>query len=465
MREIPVTLQSIVLIDHMADGQRNALDTLFPDHLFVKIEQTMLENDLAASFNAKSFDPVTTLLVFVGQSSRELKHRLSSKIDLSKFETVYVPAKRRYEPVELSAGRESYSIRVEVGTIERKNVYLDTDIKNIVVFDDVVSTGSTLKVLCEKNAPLYPNAAWSAFTLVSRLEKVKGYQAVYSAGFVKEKFTPINTFSKLVEDEAVREKYLLKHFWRQSHGDNVLSEYGKRVDTWLSMLKKRCLHTPHVFCFDLFNTLVYEKDTGIMEVGHEITVTIPDYLDYFVEQYGAKYQLTKADVYSYVRDKLMTMQCESFEEMTQLLYAHFIPNEECMTRKKDSHANNVEWAWRARSGSAEWMDISIPFKLKLLKSLGHKLVLITNCTYPAWQKVSKFGSLFDKCFVSSVEGISKPDVRTWEIVESWFPEFPRNKFVMIGDNEVDDLAVPTKRGWETLPANEIAYGFKEEIVR
>ena len=49
----------------------------------------------------------------------------------------------------------------------------------------------------------------------------------------------------------------------------------------------------------------------------------------------------------------------------------------------------------------------------------------------------------------------KPDVRVWETIESWFPTIARSEFVMVGDREGDDLAVPRKRGWGAIQAAEM----------
>ena len=221
-----------------------------------------------------------------------------------------------------------------------------------------------------------------------------------------------------------------------------------------------------VICFDLYNTLVIETNKGLMEVSsgechQEVEVSIPNYLDYFVEQFGGKYALTKDGVYAYVRDNLMCRAVSSFEEMTKLLFSRFVPDEPCTTRIVDSVANNVEWYWRVGSGSTEWIESSFPEKLNRLRDSGHKVVLITNCTFSAWQKIqSKVERYFDFCFVSSIEGFSKPDQRVWEKVESWFPE--RGRFTMVGDSEENDLIVPRSRGWKTIPAHDMWQILKEE---
>ncbi len=223
-----------------------------------------------------------------------------------------------------------------------------------------------------------------------------------------------------------------------------------------------------VICFDLYNTLMSETRKSLMEVSsgechQEIMVSTPDYLDYFVEQYGEKYALTKDSVYEYVRNNLMCRAVNSFEEMTQLLFSRFLLNEPCTTRKLDSVANSVEWYWRFGSGSAEWIEPTFPEKLVGLRNAGHKVVLVSNCTLPAWKKVrDKVEKYFNFCFISALEGVSKPDQRVWEKIESWFPEIARDEFTMVGDNESDDLMVPRSRGWKTIHAKEMWKVFKEE---
>lgn len=460
----PKAGQKILLLDYDYD-QAPEFEKSFPHSSFIYLKQKDLENELINLFKQNSFDPETTLVVCVGQSSFDLFKRLRTRMVFRLFSVSYAHAERVYQEVKLPGGKTSYTIHATVGQITRKlkrmpfegrENYKKTSIRNIVVIDDVISTGITLKTLYERNHLYYPNASWHAFTLVSRLQKVKHYKSVSTPCSVSGKFTPINTFSKLVEDKVMGKEYVKRHVAEIMQG---------RTIEMLDVLHQECIFTPHVFCFDLFNTLA-------VETNNVQNLKIPSYLDYFVGEYGEKYHFRVQDVYRFVRDNLMTKEYKTFGEMTLQVFNHFVPNEECFLHDTGSIAYNVARYWELGSGTINWIDSSISQKLQRLKVLGHKVTLITNCTYPAWQMVQtalkidrykKRNFHFDDLFVSSIQGISKPNVEVWEQMEKRFPLFARNKFVMIGDSCKDDLEVPEKRGWITILADKICFEEVEKI--
>ncbi len=446
--------RSILLLDHYPN--KEFIDFHFSDKKFIKIDQVELEKSLVDEFTKRDYPIKSTLVVFIGQSSLELKNRLEKiKQIFTDYKTVYVHAQRIYESINL-AGRETYSVKSTVGQVELNPLTAST-YKNIIVFDDVISSGITLKSFRERNLAQFSSAKLEAFVLLSKQERIKGYE-ITSPVFVEGMTTPVNTFSKLTEDENVRKEYLTKHF--SGH------EY-KEVNDLFDWLKESCIFTPHVLCFDLYNTLVRETGKWEGELSSpdgsffhsNIKLTLPSYLDYLEESYKEKYGITKEMLYQFVRDNLMNNKYESFEEMLKLLYKNCLPNEECTTRKWDSVANNAEWYWRAGSDSAEWINSSFPKYLEELRKLGHKVVLITNATYPAWKKVSEIiGSWrFDLCLVSSLVGVSKPNEIIFKMAEDAFPEYCRNKFIMIGDIPKDDLKVPKNRGWQTFHIDDFTF--------
>lgn len=460
LTNIELNGRSILLLDHYPN--KEFIDFHFSDKKFIKIDQVELEKSLVDEFTKRDYPIKSTLVVFIGQSSLELKNRLEKiKQIFTDYKTVYVHAQRIYESINL-AGRETYSVKSTVGQVELNPLTAST-YKNIIVFDDVISSGITLKSFRERNLAQFSSAKLEAFVLLSKQERIKGYE-ITSPVFVEGMTTPVNTFSKLTEDENVRKEYLTKHF--SGH------EY-KEVNDLFDWLKESCIFTPHVLCFDLYNTLVRETGKWEGELSSpdgsffhsNIKLTLPSYLDYLEESYKEKYGITKEMLYQFVRDNLMNNKYESFEEMLKLLYKNCLPNEMCATREWGNPANNAEWYWRAGSDSAEWIDLSFPKKLESLRELGHKVVLITNCTYPAWKKVSEIiGSWrFDICLVSSLVGVSKPSELIFKMTEDAFPEYNRNKFIMIGDMPKDDLEVPKNRGWQTFHIDDFAFPEFEKV--
>lgn len=466
---LEINNRKILLLDYNYDTDPE-FSKIFEDSSFIKLKQEELEFRLAEMVKSRSFDQETTLFVCVGQSSLELYRRLLGKLNFNIPKASYAYAQRVYEEVILSNGKKSYNVKATVGQIqtneclklnswahkflepEKRYNFKSIDIKKVVVFDDVISTGITLKTLFERNSMFFPKASWEAFALVSRLEKVKNYALVSTPCLVENKFTPINTFSKLVEDKALASKYISKHLL-----DQKTQRAAKKT---LNHFYQKCFFTPHVFCFDLYNTLAVEKSDK-------------SYIDYFVEQYGRKHNFTKEDVYLFVRDNLMNRYFETFGEMTLEIFHRFVPDEKCFPYDFGTTAKDFRTYWEEGSKSVEWKDHGVVTKIEKLQKLGHVVALITNCTWPAWRFAEVrlemhvpqcLSSIwFDSAYVSSRIGFAKPDEEVWKKVEKNFSLFPRNKFVMIGDSFEDDLKVPEKRGWKTVSAEKLCFDESDTI--
>lgn len=416
--------QKVILADHYR--HKNEICNAFPTPQFIILWQEEIEKTLVENFKKANYDPTKTLLVFVGQSSYELRYRLIQIMPrINDFKQLYVTAERIYSRTETD------HLRIEARVAQMlDNAPYDLSVSNIVVIDDVVSTGITARTLWERNYLSYPNAKWSLFSLVSRLERLKGYEKLEPCVLIDSRYSPINTLSKLVECVKIADEYIEKH----SFDENIKAEIQKLLENY----RKLCVHTPHVYCFDLYNTLVEEKQVGYT------------YTDIVCEKSGRSPQ----DVYSYVRDNLMNHKVSSFEVMGTMLCYQFVDGN---GNDYNSVTYSIANAWKRSSMSAVWKNKRIPKLLKRLRKYGHKIVLVTNCTLPSWNLISgpdgvlkEYSNLFDMIFVSSIEGVSKPNEQVWIKIENEHKNFLRNKFVMIGDNPTDDLLVPARRGWKTF---------------
>ncbi len=89
------------------------------------------------------------------------------------------------------------------------------NIRNIIVIDDVISTGATIREVCNRNRYKFPRAEWYAAACVSRVEKIAGYKEVFTPLLVPvDKYglkVPINSLSTLLEDEPIARHYGEKH--------------------------------------------------------------------------------------------------------------------------------------------------------------------------------------------------------------------------------------------------------------
>lgn len=184
-----------------------------------------------------------------------------------------------------------------------------------------------------------------------------------------------------------------------------------------------------VICFDFWNTLARSLQGGGAS-----------YADVLV-RLGAK---KPEAIYPIVRDELMVGRY-TYEQMVKHLCSRLGLAAITSSDIAEAVAN-----WACDNERVAWFDGAVEL-LDVLREQGDKLILITNITAPAWEAVNlrlNVARRFDKCFLSCVAGFSKPDPRVWDYVERSY--LNAREYWMIGDNEVDDLAIPSSMGWKTI---------------
>ena len=199
-----------------------------------------------------------------------------------------------------------------------------------------------------------------------------------------------------------------------------------------------------IICFDLWQTLIYSGGQGRASYENMLT----------------ELGVARDKIYPYVRDNLMSQQL-TYREMVAALLKYFD------LKSSDSLIKRLKSAWVTDNGQVAWFDEAIAV-LRNLKQEQAKLVLVTNTTLPGWLAVEsklKVSQYFDHLFLSWQEGISKPNQIVWRRVQSWFPDTQPENFLMIGDNQDDDLAMPKKMGWNVKLVNKDGNNLTEIVER
>lgn len=180
-----------------------AFPTLAQSDEITLLDEKELVQALHEKFLAKSFEPENTIFIYPGESARRIKTLGFSQ----EFESFFVPAKRIWVP-----GTDPI---VTVGGVATKN-FLLLRIKDVVVVDDVLSSGATLSLLWERNAWLFPRATWHAYVPVTRKVKLVNYASITYGVFVppdeKGRKPPINSLSTFLENQEILENYLSRNF-------------------------------------------------------------------------------------------------------------------------------------------------------------------------------------------------------------------------------------------------------------
>ena len=208
-RHLVVTDGRIILVDeHLSDGARKNLEELETadgkEVLF--LEDTELATGLE-EFLAEI--PRNTLLVFPGNGSNY--PRKLSRV-CGEFTAVEVQAKRCWIPGSNPV--------VTIGLIFPER-FLVLGIESILVVDDVVSSGLTMRKLYQNNAWRFPGARWQGAAWISQLPQgnarsgIRGYDFLLVACLVRktsEGRVPVNSLSTLRQNPEIAESYARRHF-------------------------------------------------------------------------------------------------------------------------------------------------------------------------------------------------------------------------------------------------------------
>jgi len=152
----------------------------------------------------KNFSPATTLLVFPGNGANIVRGFVDPKWFLS-WQTASATAKRIWipgEPPQAIAGR-IFPDRFVLG------------VKDVVIIDDVISSGETAKKLRVVNMPWIPATQWHAVAWVmQKAANLRGFYSSFAAVEVGEpnRKDPVNSLSTLIENVKIAESYARRNF-------------------------------------------------------------------------------------------------------------------------------------------------------------------------------------------------------------------------------------------------------------
>jgi hypothetical protein len=151
------------------------------------------------------------LAVFPGNGANYAR-KLSKSV--SGVRGVSVFAKRFWEP-----GKDPIAI---VGTIPVET-FLVLDVTTVLVIDDVISSGQTMRKLYRNNTWRFPRARWVGASWASQVPHTKprdvsgiaGYQSIFTSCLItspQQKRVPINSLSTLRQDVEIARQYAQRHF-------------------------------------------------------------------------------------------------------------------------------------------------------------------------------------------------------------------------------------------------------------
>ena len=167
-----------------------------------------------------------TLLVFPGNGACFVKDSLPNEI-VEKFSQTSVFAKRGWY--------DTKNPLVVVGEIMPQHLLM-LDVEKILVIDDVISSGSTMRKLYNRNHYKFPRADWFAATWLMQYPRtktpsgIKGFRKIITMILVEGKQgqrVPINSLSTLLQDSEIAENYAVAHFKKPMAFLKLLANFGR----------------------------------------------------------------------------------------------------------------------------------------------------------------------------------------------------------------------------------------------
>lgn len=147
--------------------------------------------------------PKNTLIVFPGNGGNIVYAYLPASWREAWWHC-RVEAKRAWAP--------GHDPEAMVGRVYERGFLLG--VKNIVIFDDVISSGCTARALLCHNSVWIPNARWHAVTWIKqRSADLRHFASRFAACEVgSNKKAPINSLSTLRDSPAMAERYAGRNF-------------------------------------------------------------------------------------------------------------------------------------------------------------------------------------------------------------------------------------------------------------
>ena len=180
-----------------------------------------MTNNLLAWQDWECFEPWTTLIVLPGNGASIVKKYIDKAKPFWLWRwpwKAYPHAKRIWIPGE---SRQAFVGRINRGVL--------IGIKTVVVIDDVISSGETIRKLRKENENFIPMANWHAITWVMQEAAItNGYSKIFAAKAVglKERKVTINSLSTFVECRWIAESYARRNF------ENLTEAFLKIIESF-----------------------------------------------------------------------------------------------------------------------------------------------------------------------------------------------------------------------------------------
>lgn len=196
-------MQKYIILDVPSVDDQRVVSRLREEFHCTPVSGKEVSSQLVEEKFWEKFPVATTLLVFPGNGAGIVREYLPRNW-LARWQWMTVTAKRVWIPGEAP--------RAIVGRIANSMLL---GFSHVIVMDDVVSSGVTIRNIRQTNSPWIPNTRWvSVSWIAQRSAGTRGFAQVHAGLFVgdERRKAPINSLSTLLCDEAILRSYARRNF-------------------------------------------------------------------------------------------------------------------------------------------------------------------------------------------------------------------------------------------------------------
>lgn len=206
--------KELVIIDDMADS--NGVVERLKDFGIRVVCSVWASCRLLEWHGWRELNPANSIVVFPGRGAVDVYASIKDGLAAAWLHQIRLISHKRLCPPGMSPvaiAERIYQNRMVLGC------------QNVIIVDDVISSGATCRRVRADNMPWIPGASWHALCWVRQaVTNLKGFESVFAANEVgNSQLAAINSLSTLVNDRVVAAKFANRNL-------------GSRADEFLTLL-------------------------------------------------------------------------------------------------------------------------------------------------------------------------------------------------------------------------------------
>lgn len=203
-----------------------------------------------------------------------------------------------------------------------------------------------------------------------------------------------------------------------------------------------------IFCFDAVGTLIKPHET-VWRVYHRYATEYGSQKShsYIKDNFSRLYQEIFCTPHSFEWLSSESLERDRWRSLISILFNDVVDKDTLFEALWAHYADPHSWSTIQKSAHALKHLLKHDQAVYIASNFDERLFPIIHKHFPALSS--------DNIFVSSHIGYAKPDKRFFIAIENKLRSSHETRFILIGDNPINDLAGAIRAGWECLDVERI----------